>query len=275
MQDDENKIDGEQSESFGGENSSNEAGGESAKKGIMELLDELFASNSTSSNDLTSKCDADAGDGQPSDEEKEPSSESNESCDKDESSDDTPIKRELSDAEILNIAHEIASSQKKRFVEMVDDYFLEISHCLIEDDDSQKDVFRCLKRLLYLEGRDVANDVLLDMKDQDLASAMRAHMFTFDDIVYLDDRSVQVLMRETDNDRLALALKDTNDEVRDKIFRNMSKRAAAMLKEDIEFMGPVRKKDVDYSQQHIVSTALRLEDAGSIVIRNFGEEYVV
>ncbi|MBP5793543.1 MAG: flagellar motor switch protein FliG, partial [Spirochaetaceae bacterium] len=112
----------------------------------------------------------------------------------------------------------------------------------------------------------------LEEEDPDLAEEIKKRMFVFEDIVMLDDRAIQKVMREVDTQVLAKALKAVDTVVQDKIFRNMSKRAAAMLKEDMEFMGPVRLKDVEESQQKIVSTIRRLEDSGEIVIARSGED---
>ena len=100
-------------------------------------------------------------------------------------------------------------------------------------------------------------------------------MFVFEDIVMLDDRAIQKVLREVDTQELSKALKSVDTEVQDKIFRNMSKRAAGMLKEDMEFMGPVRLKDVEEAQQKIVSTIRHLEDSGEIVIARSGEDELV
>ena len=91
----------------------------------------------------------------------------------------------------------------------------------------------------------------------------------------LDDRSIQKVLREVDGQELAKALKSVDAEVQDKIYRNMSKRAASMLKEDMEYMGPVRLKDVEEAQQKIVSIIRHLEDAGEIVIARNGEDEVL
>ncbi len=115
----------------------------------------------------------------------------------------------------------------------------------------------------------------LEEEDPDLAEEIKKRMFVFEDIVMLDDRAIQKVMREVDTQELAKALKAVDTEVQDKIFRNMSKRAAAMLEEDMEFMGPVRLKDVEESQQKIVSTIRRLEDSGEIVIARSGEDELV
>jgi flagellar motor switch protein FliG len=115
----------------------------------------------------------------------------------------------------------------------------------------------------------------LEDEDPELAEEIKKRMFVFEDIVMLDDRSIQKVMREVDSNELAKALKSVDTEVQDKIFRNMSKRAAGMLKEDIEYMGPVRLKDVEESQQKIVSIIRHLEDTGEIVIARAAEDELV
>jgi len=109
----------------------------------------------------------------------------------------------------------------------------------------------------------------------DLAEEIKKKMFVFEDIVLLDDRSIQKVLRQVDGQELAKALKGVDQEVQEKIFKNMSKRAASMLKEDMEYMGPVRLKDVEESQQKIVSIIRHLEETGEIIIsRGEGDELV-
>ncbi|MCR5605465.1 MAG: flagellar motor switch protein FliG [Treponema sp.] len=115
----------------------------------------------------------------------------------------------------------------------------------------------------------------LEEDDPDLAEEIKKRMFVFEDIVMLDDRAIQKVLREVDAQELAKALKSVDAEVQDKIYRNMSKRAASMLKEDMEYMGPVRIKDVEEAQQKIVSVIRRLEDSGEIVIARSGEDEMV
>jgi len=115
----------------------------------------------------------------------------------------------------------------------------------------------------------------LEDEDPELAEEIKKRMFVFEDIVMLDDRSIQKVMREVDSQELAKALKSVDTEVQDKIFKNMSKRAATMLKEDMEYMGPVRLKDVEEAQQKIVSIIRHLEDTGEIVIARSGEDEMV
>ncbi len=110
----------------------------------------------------------------------------------------------------------------------------------------------------------------------ELAEEIRRRMFVFEDILKLDDRSVQLVLREVDMRDLALALKGASDELKEKIMKNMSKRAAALLKDEMEYMGPVRLKDVEEAQQKIINVIRRLEEAGEIVIaRGGGEELIM
>lgn len=102
--------------------------------------------------------------------------------------------------------------------------------------------------------------------DSKVYSQLREQVFQFDDILMLDDRAIQKVLREVDSMELAKALKGTDSEIQDKVFRNMSKRAGDMLREEMEFMGPVRLRDVEESQIKIISVIQRLEDSGEIII---------
>ena len=116
----------------------------------------------------------------------------------------------------------------------------------------------------------------MEVQDPELAEEIKKLMFVFEDIVIIDDRSVQRVLREVESQDLALALKGSSDEVNQKIFSNMSTRASDMLKEDIEFMGPVRLRDVEEAQQRIVNIIRRLEETGEIVVaRGGGDEIIV
>jgi flagellar motor switch protein FliG len=116
----------------------------------------------------------------------------------------------------------------------------------------------------------------LETEDPELAEEIKRLMFVFEDIVMLDDRSLQLVLREVDQKDLALALKATNSEVAEKVYRNMSKRAADMLKEEIEYMGPVKIRDVEEAQQKVVNIIRQLEDKGEIVVsRGKGDEMIV
>ena len=116
----------------------------------------------------------------------------------------------------------------------------------------------------------------LEIEEPELADEIRKKMFVFEDILLLDDRAIQQVLRNVDNNDLAIALKNANEQVQSAIFDNMSKRLAVMIKEDMEFMGPVRMKDVEEAQQKIVNIIRKLEDSGEIIIsRGGGDEIVV
>ena len=116
----------------------------------------------------------------------------------------------------------------------------------------------------------------LEIEEPELADEIRKKMFVFEDILLLDDRAIQRVLRDVDNGDLAIALKGSNEEVQTAIFNNMSKRLSAMIKEDMEFMGPVRMKDVEEAQQKIVNIIRKLEDSAEIVIsRGGGDEIIV
>ncbi|MBU3180644.1 flagellar motor switch protein FliG [Clostridium psychrophilum] len=115
----------------------------------------------------------------------------------------------------------------------------------------------------------------LEKEDVELAEKVKNSMFVFEDIITLDDVSIQRFLREIDAKDLSLALKGCSEEVQDVIFKNQSKRASASLKEDMEFLGPVRLVDVEKSQQKIVDVLRRLDEAGEIVISRGGENAIV
>lgn len=115
----------------------------------------------------------------------------------------------------------------------------------------------------------------LEVDDPELAEMVKRQMFVFEDIVMLDDRGIQLVLREVDMKDLALALKGSNPEVGQKIMANMSARASQNLREDMEFMGPVRLRDVEDAQQRIVKVIRRLEETGAIVISRGGSDEII
>ncbi|BBK75650.1 MULTISPECIES: flagellar motor switch protein FliG [Clostridium] len=115
----------------------------------------------------------------------------------------------------------------------------------------------------------------LEREDAELADKVKSSMFVFEDVISLDDVSIQRILREVEASDLALALKGCSDEVANCIYRNQSKRAAASLKEDMEFLGPVRITDVEKAQQKIVSIIRRLDDANEIIISRGGEDAII
>jgi len=100
-------------------------------------------------------------------------------------------------------------------------------------------------------------------------------MFTFEDLAAVDGRSLQMILREVNNDSLTLALKTASDELRDKIFSNMSSRAADMIRDDLEALGPVRLSEVEAMQQTIVKIAMKLEEEGKLVLGKGGGDELV
>ncbi|PAD37003.1 flagellar motor switch protein FliG [Terribacillus saccharophilus] len=116
----------------------------------------------------------------------------------------------------------------------------------------------------------------LEVQDPELAEEIKKRMFIFEDIVTLDNRAIQRVIREVENDDLKLSLKVASDEVKDIVFQNMSDRMAQTFKEEMEFMGPVRLKDVEEAQSRIVSVIRRLEEVGEIIIsRGGGDDIIV
>ncbi|MFM1650813.1 flagellar motor switch protein FliG [Brevibacillus sp. B_LB10_24] len=116
----------------------------------------------------------------------------------------------------------------------------------------------------------------LEIQDPELAEEIKKRMFVFEDIATLDNRSIQRVIRDVDGADLQLALKVSSEEVKETIFRNMSKRMAETFKEEMEFMGPVRLRDVEEAQSRIVATIRRLEEAGEIIIaRGGGDDIIV
>ena len=116
----------------------------------------------------------------------------------------------------------------------------------------------------------------LEIQDPELAEEIRKRMFVFEDIVTLDNRSIQRVIRDCENEDLILSLKVSSEEVKDVLFKNMSSRMAESFKDEMEVMGPVRLSDVEEAQTRIVATIRRLEDAGEIIIaRGGGDDIIV
>jgi len=128
--------------------------------------------------------------------------------------------------------------------------------------------------MLNLADRSTEKGILesLEAQDPDLVEQIRRLMFVFEDILLVNDKGIQLVLKEIENEELALALKTASEELREKIFRNMSERAVQLIKEDMEYMGPVRVSDVEAAQQKIVDVVRRLEDAGELIISGRGTE---
>jgi len=128
--------------------------------------------------------------------------------------------------------------------------------------------------ILNLADRSTEKGIMegLEAEDPDLVEQIRRLMFVFEDILLVNDKGIQAVLKEVDNEELALALKTASDELKAKIFKNMSERAAQLIQEDMQYMGPVRVSDVEAAQQKIVDVVRRLEDAGEIIIAGRGGE---
>jgi flagellar motor switch protein FliG len=135
--------------------------------------------------------------------------------------------------------------------------------------------------ILNLAGRAAEKKILetLEQQNPELVEDIRRLMFVFEDILRVNDKGIQAVLKEVDNEELGLALKTASDELKERIFKNMSERAASLIKEEMEFMGPVRVSDVEAAQKKIVDIVRRLEDAGEIIISgkggNAGNDLVV
>lgn len=128
--------------------------------------------------------------------------------------------------------------------------------------------------MLNLADRGTEKGILeaLEAQEPDLVEQIRRLMFVFEDIMLVNDKGIQMVLKEIENEDLSLALKTASPELADKIFRNMSERAVQLIKEDMEYMGPVRVSDVEAAQQKIVDVVRRLEDTGEIIISGRGGE---
>ncbi|MEO1583361.1 MAG: flagellar motor switch protein FliG [Planctomycetota bacterium] len=131
--------------------------------------------------------------------------------------------------------------------------------------------------VLNLADRSTEKAILegLEAEDPDLVEQIRRLMFVFEDVLLVDDRGIQAVLKEVDNEELSLALKTASSELQDKILGNMSERAGDMIREDMEFMGPVRVSDVEAAQQRIVNIVRRLEEAGEIIIQGRGDAELI
>jgi flagellar motor switch protein FliG len=131
-----------------------------------------------------------------------------------------------------------------------------------------------VSEILNLADRATEKAILegLEAEDADLVEQIRRLMFVFEDIKMVNDKGIQAVLKEVDNEELALALKTASEELKAKIFRNMSERAAQLIKEDMQYMGPVRVSDVEAAQQRIVDVVRRLEESGDLVIEGRGGE---
>ena len=125
-----------------------------------------------------------------------------------------------------------------------------------------------MAEMLNLTDRATEKAILeaIEADDPELVEEIRRLMFVFEDILLVNDRGIQGVLKETENSELILALRTASEELKEKFFSNMSDRAVLMIKEEMEYMGPVRVRDVEMAQQKVVDVVRRLEDAGDIII---------
>jgi len=143
-------------------------------------------------------------------------------------------------------------------------------------DNAQLGGVSVVAEMLNMMDKNTEKSILsvIEGRDRDMADEIRKLMFVFEDIVKIDDRGIQTLLKEVPNDKLLLALKTANDEIKSKVFGNISKRAAEILSEDLQSLGPVKVADVESAQMEIVNIARRLEAEGKIAISRGGSEDV-
>lgn len=184
----------------------------------------------------------------------------------------------LSPEQQSDIARRVAitdrvSPEMTREVETI----LERKLSVLETSESSSGGIKTLVDILNRVDRGTEKTILeeLEISDPDLTEEIRKLLFVFEDIVKLPDSSIQRVLREVDPKDLARAMRGTNEDVQERIFKNMSKRASDMLRDEIKYMGPIRLRDVEDSQQKIVQIIRRLDEAGEIVIARGGEDAII
>ena len=156
----------------------------------------------------------------------------------------------------------------------VEEVLIDQIKALFGGDVSEIGGVKAVAEMLNSVDRGAEKNILgnLERENPELATEIKNLMFVFEDVMLLDDRSMQRVMKEVDTKELSMALKGASEELQDKFFRNMSSRASEMIKEDMEFMGPIRLKDVEEVQQRVVDVIRRLEEDGEIIISGRGGE---
>ncbi|MEE4356279.1 MAG: flagellar motor switch protein FliG [Desulfococcaceae bacterium] len=186
---------------------------------------------------------------------------------------------ELPDETASDVAFRISSTGKyaSEMVEEMQHVFTDILKRNQSAEPSETGGLERLAEILNLSDKSVSETIMKQLETHDplLVSRIRQLMFVFEDIVFVDDRGLQQTLRRADSKDVAIALKAASGEVKEKVFRNMSKRAGDMLREEMESLGPVRMKDVEASQQIILNIIKELEEDGSLIIRRgTGDEFV-
>jgi flagellar motor switch protein FliG len=169
---------------------------------------------------------------------------------------------------------EISPEIVKKIAGVLDQKLEALGSYSLEEYGGVKAVSELFNRMDRRASRNVLEQI--ESRDPELAASIRDLMFVFEDILLIDDQGVMEILKRVDKKSLAMALKGANDELKTKFFRNMSQRAAEMLKEEMEYLGPIRVKEVEKAQHEIVEVVRNLEEEGVIVIGGAGgDEYVV
>ena len=168
------------------------------------------------------------------------------------------------DADTRRQVEAFAKSYQKSDAQVIS----EVEHIITSSGMDFTDDYKIIKDNIILSGKVFAEETVHKFQNETpiFHKKIEDCLFSFEDFQYLDDRAIQKVLRDTDMQELAKALKGASEDVQDKIFRNMSKRAAAMLQEDMEYMGPIRKSDVLESQKKVIEILRSLEEKGVIVI---------
>jgi len=177
------------------------------------------------------------------------------------------VVRRMATMETTNpeVIREVEASLEKRMAAVVKQRF------------EQSGGIETVAEVLNLTDRTTEKGILESLEEQnpELVEDIRKLMFVFEDVMLVDDKGVQQVVKEIDTQDLALALKTASEELKEKIFRNLSQRAVELLKEDMEYMGPVRLTEVEAAQQKIADVVRRLEEAGELIIQGRGGEETV
>jgi flagellar motor switch protein FliG len=179
----------------------------------------------------------------------------------------------------VDVATRIATMESisPETLNQVEEVLVDQVKALFGGDVSEIGGVKAVAEMLNSVDRGAEKNILgnLERENPELATEIKNLMFVFEDVMLLDDRSMQRVLKEVDTKELSMALKGASDDLQSKFFRNMSSRAGEMIKEDMEFMGPIRLKDVEESQQKIVSIIRKLEEQGEIVVARAGEDELV
>jgi flagellar motor switch protein FliG len=179
----------------------------------------------------------------------------------------------------LDVAYRIATLGKisPQLLRQVEEVIDSLAETVISEDLSKTGGATALAQILNSANKMTEKSILgyLEEIDPDMAIQVKSQMFVFEDLVLIDDRGIQKILKNVDKKDLALALKAAEEAIREKILKNMSERAADLLREDLEVMGPVRLKDVEEAQRKIIEIVKQLEDEGELIITGRGKEDVV